>query len=203
MNDVRKTVPTLRACELDVCEVCALCKITKIPPLKETEIKSKKPMERFFVDILGPLNPASVHGYRYLLMLVDEYSKFEAVKFLRVESEALEKFKKLVDEHGCPKSLRSDNGTEFTNKNIENFSIENETRQDFTVPETPEPNGMAERANRTIVEMARCLLLEPKLPKSYWLRAIATACYLRNLVVTESGGFTSKISLAKNPILRN
>ena len=73
-------------------------------------------MERFFVDILGPLNPASVHGYRYLLMLVDEYSKFEAVKFLRVESEALEKFKKLVDEHGCPKSLRSDNGTEFTNK---------------------------------------------------------------------------------------
>ena len=66
------------------------------------------------------------------------------------------------------------------------------------MPETPEPNGMAERANRTIVEMARCLLLEPKLPKSYWLRAIATACYLRNLVVTESGGFTSKISLAKN-----
>ena len=54
--------------------------------------------------------------------------------------------------------------------------------------ETTEQNGMAERANRTIVEMVRCLLLEAKLPKTYWPRAIATACYLRNLVVTERGG---------------
>ena len=190
MNDVRKTIPTLKACELGVCEVCAMCKITKVPLPKETEVKSKKPLERVFVDILGPLNPASVHGYRYVLMLVDEYSKFKAVKFLRVKSEALEKFKEFVAEQGCPKTLRSDNGTEFTNKNFKNFCTENRIRQEFTVPETPEQNGMAERANRTIVEMARCLLLDAKLPKTYWLRAIATASHLRNLVVTESGGLT-------------
>ena len=116
MNDVRKTVPTLRACDLDVSEMCALCKITKVPLPKEIEVKSKKPTERHFVDILGPLNSSSVCGYRYVLMLVDEYSKFEAVKFLRVKSEALEKFKKLVAEPGRPKSLRSDNGIEFTKK---------------------------------------------------------------------------------------
>ena len=85
-----------------------------------------------------------MHGYRYVLMLVDEYSKFKAVKFLRFKSEALEKFKELVGEHCCPKSLRSDNGTKFTNENFKSFCIGNPIRQEFTVPETPEQNGMAE-----------------------------------------------------------
>ena len=128
-----------------------------------------------------------MHGYRYVLLLVDEYSNFKAVKFLRVEIvEALEKFKELVAEHGCPNSLRIDNGTEFTNKIFKIFCTENLTRQELTMVETTEQNGMAERANRTIVEMVKCLLLEAKLPKTYWPRAIA--CYWRNLVVTERGG---------------
>ena len=101
-------------------------------------------MGRFYVDILGPLNSASVHGYRYLLMLVDKYEKSMAVNFLRGKSEALEKFKKLVAEHGCPKTLRSDKGTEFTKQNLKNFCIQNQRRQDFTMPESPEQNRMAE-----------------------------------------------------------
>ena len=64
----------------------------------------------------------------------------------------------------------------------------------ITVPETPEINGMAERANRTIVEMARCLLLQARLPKTERLRAIATACFLRNRVNT---GKKSKSPLEK------
>ena len=124
-------------------------------------------MERIFVDISGPLNPASVHVHRYVLMLVDEYSKYKAVKSLLVKSEASEKFKELVAEHSCPKSLRSDNSTQVTNNNFENLCIKNQMRQEFTVPETPEQSGMTERANRTIeVEMARCLLLEAKLPNT-------------------------------------
>ena len=98
-------------------------------------------------------------------MLVDAYSKVKALKFLRVKSEALEKFKELVAEYGCPKSLRSDNGTKFTNGNFKSLYIENPTRQEITVPETPEQNGMAERANRTIVEKIKCLLLEANCQK--------------------------------------
>ena len=71
MKDVRKTVPALRPCELEICEVCALYKITKVPLPNETEVKSKNPMESDFVDNSGPMNPASVHGYRYVHMLVD------------------------------------------------------------------------------------------------------------------------------------
>ena len=54
--------------------------------------------------------------------------------------------------------------------------------REYTVPETPEQNGVAERYNRTVVETARSLLIESKLPKSYWLRAVDTAAYVRNLV---------------------
>ena len=124
-------------------------------------------MERFFVDIIGLLIPASVHGYSYVLKLVDEYSKFNAVKLLRVKSEALEKFKELKTEHGCPKSFRSGNGTEFTIEDLKYFCIENQIRPEFTVLVTPEQNGMGETANITIVEMARCLVREAKLPKTY------------------------------------
>ena len=56
-------------------------------------------------------------------------------------------------------------------------------KQEFTVPETPQQNGVAERFNRTLVEMGRCLLIEAKLPKSYWVRALATAVPIRNLTV--------------------
>ena len=90
-------------------------------------------MERFFVDIIGLLIPASVHGFSYVLKLVDEYIKFNAVKLLRVKSEALEKFKELKTEHGCPKSFRSGNGTEFTIEDLKYFCIENQIRPEFTV----------------------------------------------------------------------
>ena len=93
-------------------------------------------------------------------MLADKCRNFTAVKFLRAKSEALEKFKNFVSERDCPKTLRSDKGTELTNKNFKNVCIENQIRQEFTVPEPPEQNGMAERAKRTLVEMARCLLLK-------------------------------------------
>ena len=54
--------------------------------------------------------------------------------------------------------------------------------REYTVPETPEQNGVAERYNRWVAETALSLLIESKLPKSYWLRAVDTAAYVRNLV---------------------
>jgi hypothetical protein len=54
----------------------------------------------------------------------------------------------------------------------------------FTVPETPQQNGVAERFNRILVEIGRCLLIQAKLPKSCWVRALATAIHIRNLTVS-------------------
>ena len=79
----------------------------------------------------------------------------------------------------------TDNGTEYKNKAFKKFCISKEIAREFTVLETPEQNGVAERFNRTVVEAARCLLIDSKLPKNYWVRAVDTACYARNLVVKD------------------
>ena len=80
---------------------------------KKIEVKSTTLLEKGFIDILGALNPPSVHGVRYVLMIIDEYSKFKVVIFLRAKTEALEKIQDFIAEHTIPRVLRSDNGKEY------------------------------------------------------------------------------------------
>ena len=101
---------------------------------------------------------------------------------MRAKSEALEKFQDLKAEHRTPKLLRSDIVKEFTNRQFKRFCFENKTKQEITVPETRGQSGMAERANRSVVEMAKCLSFQAKLPTPFWLRSIANAGFLRNHV---------------------
>ena len=103
---------------------------------------------------------------------------------MRHKNQAPQKFKEYIAENGTPRILRSDNGTEYTNKSFKQFCTNNKIKREweYTVPETPEQNGVAERYNRTVVKTARSLLIESNLPKSYWLRAVDTAAYIRNPV---------------------
>ena len=170
------------------CEVCSLGKISKKPVSKLSDNRAKQTLERVHSDVLGPVNPSSINGFRYAVTFVDDFSRYANVKFLRYKSEVLEMFKEYIAEHGVPQILRSDNGTEYTSKDFRRLCVENKIKQEFTVPETPEQNGLAERFNRTVVEMARCMLIESGLPKSYWVRALDTAAQVRNIVVKENNG---------------
>ena len=116
---------------------------------------------------------------------MDEFSGYTVVKFMKNKTQALQTFKEYVALYGRPKILRTDNGTEYKNKAFNKICISKEIAREFTVPETPEQNGVAEGFIRTVVEAARCLLIDSKLPKSYWVRAVDTACYARNLVVKD------------------
>lgn len=78
------------------------------------------------------------------------------------------------------KTLRSDNGKEYVNFEFDAFLNECGIMRQLTVPYTPQQNGVAERANRTLVEMARTMMLHAGTPKSLWVEAINTAVYLRN-----------------------
>ena len=97
---------------------------------------------------------------------------------MRHKNQVLQKF----EEYIAPRILQSDNGTDYTNKNFKNFCTNNKIKTEYTVPETPQQNGVAERYNGTVVETAQSLLIESKLPKCYWPRAVDTAVYVRNLV---------------------
>ena len=78
------------------------------------------------------------------------------------------------------KRLRTDNGGEYTSREFEEYCSNHGIRHEKTVPGTPQHNGVAERMNRTIVEMVRSMLRMSKLPKTFWGEAVRTACYLIN-----------------------
>ena len=86
----------------------------------------------------------------------------------------------------CVKTIRTDNGGKYTSKEFEEYLCEEGVRHELTIPKCPEQNGVAERTNRTLVEMVRAMLADSKLPKTFWAEALATAVYLRNRCPTKS-----------------
>jgi transposase InsO family protein len=78
------------------------------------------------------------------------------------------------------KKIRSDNGTEFKNSQIEGFLEDEGIKHEFSSPYTPQQNGVVERKNRTLLDMARTMLDEYKTSDRFWAEAINTACYAIN-----------------------
>jgi transposase InsO family protein len=78
------------------------------------------------------------------------------------------------------KKIRSDNGTEFKNSQIERFLEEEGIKHEFSSPNTPQQNGVVERKNRTLLDMERTMLDEYKTPSRFWAEAINAACYSIN-----------------------
>jgi transposase InsO family protein len=78
------------------------------------------------------------------------------------------------------KKIRSDNGTEFKNSQIEGFLEDEGIKHEFSSPYTPQQNGVVERKNQTLLDMARTMLDEYKTPDRFWAEAINTACYSIN-----------------------
>ena len=78
------------------------------------------------------------------------------------------------------KTLHTDNGGEYINPKFNNFLSEHGISHQTSVPHTPEQNGLAERANRTIVEQVRCMLKAAGMSDAFWAEAVNTAIYLSN-----------------------
>nr|GEX83098.1 hypothetical protein [Tanacetum cinerariifolium] len=76
--------------------------------------------------------------------------------------------------------IRCDNGTEFKNSVMNDFCAMKGIRREFSVAKTPQQNGVAERRNRTLIEAARTMLADSKLPTTFLAKAVNTACYVQN-----------------------
>ncbi|GKC68328.1 putative ribonuclease H-like domain-containing protein [Tanacetum coccineum] len=81
------------------------------------------------------------------------------------------------------KVIRCDNGTEFKNKEMNQFCERKGIKKEFSVARTPQQNRVAERKNRTPIEAARTMLAESMLPTTFWAKAVNTACYVQNRVL--------------------
>lgn len=175
-----------------VCEICVQGKFACIP-FKRSETTSSEALELIHTDICGPMRVQSLSGSKYFATFVDDKTRYCEIVFLKNKSDIFEKFvefKSRVEKQTGKKIkiVRSDNGREYLNNKFkEFFRLEGIVHQ-LTADYTPEQNGVAERFNRTLVEMARCMLLQSKLPPTFWAEAILTACYIRNRCPTKALG---------------
>ena len=154
----------------DVCNVCALAKITKTPVPRVAETKAEEKLERVFTDVMGPFRVESLSGLRFCIVFADQYTKFVFVELFKAKSETLDSLKKFVLSVGTPKKLRQDNAKKFLSEQFKTYCLDTGILQEKNIPKTPQQNGLAERCNRTLLEMARCLLIDH-------------AARIRNLVV--------------------
>ncbi|GJU03211.1 putative ribonuclease H-like domain-containing protein [Tanacetum coccineum] len=80
------------------------------------------------------------------------------------------------------KVIRCDNGTEFKNKEMNQFYDMKGILRQYSVARTPQQNGVAEKRNKTLIKAARTMLADSKLPTTFWAKAVNTACYVQNRV---------------------
>ena len=140
------------------------------------------------MDLFGPVKIMSLGKKKYCLVIIDDYSRFTWVFFLFSKDEAADIIKFFIlqveKQYSLPvKVTRSDNGTEFRNKSLDDFCLSKGILRQYSIPRTPEQNGVVERKNRTLIEAARTMLADSCLPLYFWAEAVNTACYVQNRVL--------------------
>ncbi|KAG8472383.1 hypothetical protein CXB51_035319 [Gossypium anomalum] len=144
----------------DVCEVCQMGKQARLPFPTNTTWRASSKLELVHSDVCGPMRTESLSGNRYFILFIDDCCKI--------------------------KTIRSDNGTEYTSAQFQSLCKDAGIKHQLTNVYTPQQNGVSERKNRSLMDMARCLLFEKNLPKTMWAKAVNTAVYIQNRLPTKA-----------------
>ncbi|GJR70509.1 putative ribonuclease H-like domain-containing protein [Tanacetum coccineum] len=146
-----------------------------------------KPLHTLHMDLFGPTSIKIINHASYCLVIIDDCSRFSWVFFLATKDETsgiLQNFIRQIENQLSHrvKIIRSDNGTEFKNRDMLEFCGNKGIKQEYSNARTPQQNGVAERMNRTLIEAARTMLADSLLPTTFWAEAVSTACYIFNRV---------------------
>jgi hypothetical protein len=167
------------------CEACVLGKQSRTDIPTSVTHRADRPLYRIHIDLCGPMTPAR-DGSLYLMLVVDDYTRFTWMAGLHTKDQAFEAFQRYVAmaeaEHSSNRvcCLRSDNGGEFISNAFHAWLQDSGIRRELTTPHSPWQNGIVERMNRTVVEGSRTLLQDAKLPLSLWVLACYATVYCRN-----------------------
>ncbi|GJU48395.1 retrovirus-related pol polyprotein from transposon TNT 1-94, partial [Tanacetum coccineum] len=184
-KDLVRGLPRLKFEKDHLCSACQLGKSKKHTHKPKTENTNLEVLNTLHMDLCGPMRVQTINGKKYILVIVDDYSRFTWVKFLRSKDETPEvviKFLKQIQVglNKTVRNIRTDNGTEFVNKDLTDYYERVSIFHQKTVPRTPQQNDVVERRNRTLVEAARTMLIFSKALMFLWAEAVATACYTQN-----------------------
>lgn len=174
-----------------ICSGCLTSKQTRKAFPSKATYSTSKVLQLVHGDLCGPISPATAGGNKFFFLLVDDFSRTMWVYLIKSKNDALGIFKKFRAqvEDGAEKKVkvfRSDRGGEFTSKEFVSYCEEAGIERNYTAPYTPQQNGVVERRNRTVVEMARSYLKEMKLPSELWGEAVRHSVYILNRLPTRA-----------------
>ena len=177
----------------DVCEPCIMAKHHKAPfptagskPEEGADMadKARALLGLVHMDLCGPLPVTSLGGSKYVATFLDDYSKLSIVRPIATKAEVASVVREVIElletQSGkrC-RAIRTDNATEYVNKELATYLKAKGIIHQTTVPYNPEQNGAAERLNRTLMERTRAMLSDAGLPSDLWAEAVVTANYIR------------------------
>lgn len=170
-----------------ICKGYQIGKQSKASHKKLTQIGTSRPLELLHMDLAGPTRTKSLRGKRYFFIVVDDFSRFTWVPFLREKSEAFDEFmlmcKKMQTEKELTiKRIRSDHESEIENHKFSKWWDKMGIKHEFSTPKTPQKNVVAERKNRTLHDMTNVMLTNKGLAKRFWAETINTTYYVSNRV---------------------
>lgn len=182
-----------------VCEGCLKGKFAR-KPFKSQEIRDFQVGESFHTDLMGPMEVESIIGARFALVCKDEMSSYRTVFFLKQKCDTINSLTAYVNyvhksTGNKVKVMRSDNGTEFVDIRVKTLLSNNNITHELSAPYVPQQNGLVERENRTLVELARSMMHDVNIPKFLWSEALQTAAYVLNLIPNKKQNNVSPFEL--------
>ncbi|GJR51879.1 retrovirus-related pol polyprotein from transposon TNT 1-94 [Tanacetum coccineum] len=208
-NNLVRGLPMLKYDKDHLCPSCQLGKSKKASHPLKTENTNTEVLNTLHMDLCGPMRTESINGKKYVLVIVDDYTRFGWVRFLRTKDETPQVIEKFIVKtqralNATVRFVRTDNGTEFVNKTLDGWFESVGISHETSVPRSPQQNGVVERRNRTLMEAARTMLIFAKAPLFLWAEAVATACYTlnRSLVHTLHGKTYYELLKGKKPNLQ-
>ncbi|GJR21141.1 retrovirus-related pol polyprotein from transposon TNT 1-94 [Tanacetum coccineum] len=183
--DIVTGLPKLKFVKDYLCSSCELEKTKRKSFKTNTTPSSKRQLQILHMDLCGPMRVESFNGKKYVLVIVDDYSRYTWTHFLRSKDETPEvliDFLKLVQRglHAQVRTVRTDKGMEFLNKTLHAYFAQEGIQHQTSIARTPEQNSVVKRQNLTLVEAARTMLSAAKVPLFFWAEVIATTCFTQN-----------------------
>ncbi len=183
-NEVRD-FPAISRPRDDVYKPCQMGKLTRAQFKTKNVSSTSKPLQLVHLDLCGPSRKEGTGKENYFMLVIDDYSRMIWVAFLKEKSEAFAKFKifKALTENLTGrkvKAIRSDRGGEFSSKQFKDFCDEHGIKKEYTIAGTPQQNGVVERHNRTVQQMARSMMKEKNISQGFWVEAIHIAVHILN-----------------------
>jgi len=169
----------------EICTTCLVGKQHRDTFSKQSTWRASSKLQLIHADICGPISPPSHSNKRYVINFIDDYSRKTWAYFLHEKSEALSTFKsfkiRVEKEVGTfITCLRTDRGGEFTSKEFSDFCTQEGISRQLIAAYTPQQNGIAERKNRTIMNVVRAVLHEKQVPKPFWPEAVRWCVHVQN-----------------------